>query len=210
MTLDDLWPIFTFTKDICHCEKWKKLPKRHMGGVIWAIPKKVIFKKGGVPLLRALSRVEWGQEIFVHSRIDSTVTHLYDNLAKSTIRKMGRQDLESVVKSTMARLIRTHSLRNGSTSDYDFQIYPSEMRKVNSRVKLSSSWDLLCFILILIIITTNFINISTISMDSQDDVLCKICCYDCPASAMVKLDECGCSFCKEVILTMWKVLLGYG
>ena len=39
-------------------------------------------------------------------------------------------------------------------------------------------------------------------MDSQDDVLCKICCYDCPASAMVKLDECGCSFCKEVILTM--------
>ena len=34
---------------------------------------------------------------------------------------------------------------------------------------------------------------------AQDDVLCKICCYDCPASAMVKLDECGCSFCKEVI-----------
>jgi len=32
---------------------------------------------------------------------------------------------------------------------------------------------------------------------TQDDVLCKICCYDCPASAMVKLDECGCSFCKE-------------
>ena len=30
-------------------------------------------------------------------------------------------------------------------------------------------------------------------------MLCKICCYDCPASAMVKLDECGCSFCKEVI-----------
>ena len=142
---------------------------------------------------------------------DSIVTHLYDNLAKSTIRKMGRLDLKSVVKSTMARLIQTHSLRNGSTFDYDFQMYTSEMREVNSRVKLLSTWVLLCIILITIIIATNSINIITnISMDSQDDVLCKICCYDCPASAMVKLDECGCSFCKEVILTMWKVLLGYG
>jgi len=32
---------------------------------------------------------------------------------------------------------------------------------------------------------------------AQDDVLCKICLYDCPASAMIKLDECGCSFCKD-------------
>ena len=83
------------------------------------------------------------------------------------------------------------------------------MREVNSRVKLSSTRDLLCIIPIFIIITTNSMNISIITttksiiiMDSQDDVLCKICCYDCPASAMVKLDECGCSFCKEVILTM--------
>ena len=92
---------------------------------------------------------------------DSIVTHLYDNLAKSTIRKMGRVDLKSVVKSTMATLIRTHSPGNGSTSD--FQIYCSEMREVNSRVKLSSTRDLLCIIPIFIIITTNFINIPIIS-----------------------------------------------
>ena len=70
---------------------------------------------------------------------------------------MGRLDLESVVKSTMARLIRTHLPGNGSTSD--FQIYRSEMREVNFWVKLSSTKDLLC----IIIITTYSINISIIT-----------------------------------------------
>jgi len=32
---------------------------------------------------------------------------------------------------------------------------------------------------------------------AQDDILCKICLFDCPASAMIKIDECGCSFCKD-------------
>jgi len=32
---------------------------------------------------------------------------------------------------------------------------------------------------------------------AQDDVLCKICLFDCPAAAMVKIEECGCSFCRD-------------
>jgi len=32
---------------------------------------------------------------------------------------------------------------------------------------------------------------------SQEDVQCKICLYDCPVSAMVKLEGCGCSFCAD-------------
>lgn len=32
---------------------------------------------------------------------------------------------------------------------------------------------------------------------SQDDVLCKICLFDCPSTAMVKVEECGCSFCRD-------------
>jgi len=34
-------------------------------------------------------------------------------------------------------------------------------------------------------------------LPSQEDVQCKICLYDCPASAMIKLDDCGCSFCRD-------------
>jgi hypothetical protein len=29
-------------------------------------------------------------------------------------------------------------------------------------------------------------------------VLCKICLFDCPATSMVKIEECGCSFCRDV------------
>jgi len=31
----------------------------------------------------------------------------------------------------------------------------------------------------------------------QDDVLCKICLYDCPALSMIKIEDCGCFFCKD-------------
>ena len=30
------------------------------------------------------------------------------------------------------------------------------------------------------------------------EVLCKICLYDCPHSVMVKLEDCGCTFCRDV------------
>ena len=32
----------------------------------------------------------------------------------------------------------------------------------------------------------------------EREVQCKICLYDCPVSQMVKLDDCGCTFCKDV------------
>eukprot|EP00092_Neocalanus_flemingeri_P008234 GFUD01008879.1.p1 GENE.GFUD01008879.1~~GFUD01008879.1.p1 ORF type:complete len:723 (+),score=158.25 GFUD01008879.1:627-2795(+) len=32
---------------------------------------------------------------------------------------------------------------------------------------------------------------------TQEAVQCKICLYDCPVSAMVKLEDCGCDFCKD-------------
>jgi len=32
---------------------------------------------------------------------------------------------------------------------------------------------------------------------TQEDVQCKICLYDCPVSAMVRLDDCGCAFCRD-------------
>jgi len=32
---------------------------------------------------------------------------------------------------------------------------------------------------------------------TQEDVQCKICLYDCPVSAMVNLDDCGCAFCRD-------------
>jgi hypothetical protein len=35
-------------------------------------------------------------------------------------------------------------------------------------------------------------------LNVQDDVLCKICLVDCPLSHMVKIEGCGCTFCKEV------------
>jgi hypothetical protein len=35
-------------------------------------------------------------------------------------------------------------------------------------------------------------------LNVQDDVLCKICLMDCPLSHMVKIEGCGCTFCKEV------------
>jgi len=34
-------------------------------------------------------------------------------------------------------------------------------------------------------------------LPSQEDVQCKICLYDCPISAMVRLEDCSCSFCKD-------------
>ena len=41
---------------------------------------------------------------------------------------------------------------------------------------------------------------TTRSYNVQDDLLCKICLVDYPLSHMVKLDECGCMFCREVSL----------
>ena len=34
----------------------------------------------------------------------------------------------------------------------------------------------------------------------EREVQCKICLYDCAQSMMVKLEDCGCSFCKDVSL----------
>ena len=33
----------------------------------------------------------------------------------------------------------------------------------------------------------------------EREVQCKICLYDCPKSQMVKLDDCGCTFCKDCL-----------
>jgi len=45
---------------------------------------------------------------------------------------------------------------------------------------------------------------------SQEDVQCKVCLYDCPVSAMIKLDDCGCSFCKDCMqqYIMFEVMEG--
>jgi E3 ubiquitin-protein ligase RNF144 len=45
---------------------------------------------------------------------------------------------------------------------------------------------------------------------TQEDVQCKICLYDCPLSAMIKLDDCGCSFCKDCMqqYIMFEVMEG--
>ena len=45
----------------------------------------------------------------------------------------------------------------------------------------------------------NFLpNKHSLTLISKDDPQCKICLCDCPTSAMVTLEGCGCSFCKEV------------
>lgn len=31
------------------------------------------------------------------------------------------------------------------------------------------------------------------------EVLCKICLYECPQSLMVKLEDCGCTFCRDCL-----------
>jgi len=31
----------------------------------------------------------------------------------------------------------------------------------------------------------------------EDDVMCKICLFECPCSAMITIEECGCSFCGD-------------
>ena len=36
---------------------------------------------------------------------------------------------------------------------------------------------------------------------SEKEIQCKICLYDCPQTLMVKLEDCGCAFCREVILS---------
>ena len=35
---------------------------------------------------------------------------------------------------------------------------------------------------------------------SEKEIQCKICLYDCPQTLMVKLEDCGCAFCREVSL----------
>ena len=32
----------------------------------------------------------------------------------------------------------------------------------------------------------------------EPELQCKICLYDCPQSVMVRLEECGCLFCRDV------------
>ena len=34
----------------------------------------------------------------------------------------------------------------------------------------------------------------------EKEIQCKICLYDCPQTLMVKLEDCGCAFCREVRL----------
>ena len=34
----------------------------------------------------------------------------------------------------------------------------------------------------------------------EREIQCKICLYDCPQTLMVKLEDCGCAFCREVRL----------
>ena len=36
---------------------------------------------------------------------------------------------------------------------------------------------------------------------SEKEIQCKICLYDCPQTLMVKLEDCGCAFCREVSLS---------
>ena len=38
----------------------------------------------------------------------------------------------------------------------------------------------------------------TRAVGAEKEILCKICLFDCPQTLMVKLDDCGCTFCKEV------------
>ena len=35
------------------------------------------------------------------------------------------------------------------------------------------------------------------------EVLCKICLYECPQSLMVKLEDCGCTFCRDVSIHIY-------
>lgn len=37
----------------------------------------------------------------------------------------------------------------------------------------------------------------------EKEIQCKICLYDCPQTLMVKLEDCGCAFCREVRLEPW-------
>ena len=36
----------------------------------------------------------------------------------------------------------------------------------------------------------------------EKEIQCKICLYDCPQTLMVKLEDCGCAFCREVRLEL--------
>ncbi len=45
-------------------------------------------------------------------------------------------------------------------------------------------------------------------LNVKDDVLCKICLVDCPLSHMVKIEGCGCTFCKEVSQLIQLPILG--